>query len=217
MSTNPADDQAEPAARVLSIRDAANATKLQSRSIRRRLAAGAFPGAHKVDDPESADQQRWMIPISDLETAGLLSDDVDSLVRLPFVQPERPSIASVIGTDRFARLRSDLAEAVAAAELAILRAEADKWRAVADERAEALERADFALRTISRAFGAEVGAPAVAEAPAPTPTPNPTPQAPPEVETAEIPAHVRHEAARYAETMRALDETQRPRWWRWRS
>jgi hypothetical protein len=213
VSTNPADGHAEPEPRVLSIRDAADATKLPSRSIRRRLAAGAFPGAHKVDDPESPDQQHWMIPISDLQTAGLLPDDVDSLVRLPFAQPERPSIASVIGTDRLARLRSDLAEAVAAAELAILRAEADKWRAVAGERAEALERADFALRTISRAFGAEVVSPAATEAPAP----DPTPQAPPEVETAEIPAHVRHEAARYAEALRARDETQRFRWWRRRS
>ena len=48
----------------------------------------------------------------------------------------------LVRSDRFGRLRAELAEAVAAAEIALLRAEAERWRVIADERATALDRAD---------------------------------------------------------------------------
>ena len=117
-------------------------------------------------------------------------------------EPVRGVNLHVVGTDRFARLRSELAEAVAAAELSLVRAEIEKWRAVAEERGRALERADFVLKTVAAAGGS--AAPAISE-----PSATPVPEAP----HPDIPEHVREEARRYAVLAEALRELPpRSRW-----
>jgi hypothetical protein len=202
----------EPVSRTLSIRDAATATGTSVRSIRRRLAARAFPGAYKGTDPSQPDTVIWLIPESDLEAAGLGPLDLTTAMRSEIsssvVSAPAPTAGVLIGTDRFARLRSALAEAVASAELALLRAEAEKWRAVADERGHALERADFALQTLSSAL-------ALPDAEA-VPETAPVVDTGPVVDERAVPLHIRSEAVLYAESMSARGgaRTPRPSWWR---
>ena len=142
--------------------------------------------------------------------------------------PDGPTVLELVRSDRFGRLRAELAEAVAAAEIALLRAEAERWRVLADERAQALERADTALKALTTALGS--GLAIQAPAPSPVPAPAPAPPAPP-VAPAEshaqaqqgdivaVPPLVRAEAMRYTATLRALHETRRQqnKWWQfWR-
>jgi hypothetical protein len=140
-------------------------------------------------------------------------------------EPDGPTVLELVRSDRFGRLRAELAEAVAAAEIALLRAEAERWRVLADERAQALERADTALKALTTAIGAGVAI--HAPAPSPVPAPPPAPPAAPAESHAQaqqgdivaVPPLVRAEAMRYTATLRALHETRRTqtRWWQfWR-
>ena len=52
----------------LTLSDAAAATRVQRRAVESLLKAGAFQSAHHHGDP-------WVIPISDLERAGLKVDE----------------------------------------------------------------------------------------------------------------------------------------------
>jgi hypothetical protein len=209
IATNPNDKPIEPFARALTIREAENATGINSRSIRRRLAAGVFPGAYKDADPDRPNARVWRIPVEDLEGAGLGPLDLkapdERELALSVITSPPPTAATLIETDRFGRLRSELAEAVATAELALLRAEAEKWRAVAEERGQALDRADLALRTLSATLGA---APSAA-----TPPPKP-PTDERRTATTTVPEHVRSEAVLYAETLSARRKAPRNPWWR---
>ena len=217
-ATRAIDEAIEPVSGTLSIRAAATATGTSVRSIRRRLAAGAFPGAYKGTDPSQPDTMIWLIPVSDLEATGLGPLDLIAAMRNELsssvVSAPAPTAGILIGTDRFARLRSELAEAVASAELALLRAEAEKWRAVADERGHALERADFALQTLSTALalpdaGAVSGV-VPGEGAAPVVDTGPV------VDERAVPLYIRSEAVLYAESMsaRGRARTPRPSWWR---
>jgi len=137
-------------------------------------------------------------------------------------EADGPTVLELVRSDRFGRLRAELAEAVAAAEIALLRAEAERWRVLADERAQALERADTALKALTTAMGTGM---MQLQAPAPAPAPAPVPQAPAEShaqaqrgDIVAVPPLVRAEAMRYTSTMRALHETRTPsKWWQfWR-
>jgi hypothetical protein len=209
IATNPNDQPIKPAARALTIREAENATGINSRSIRRRLAAGVFPGAYKDTDVDRPNARVWRIPIEDLEAAGLGPLDLESPDEqepaLSVITSSPPTAATLVGTDRFGRLRSELAEAVATAELALLRAEAEKWRAVAEERGHALDRADLALRTLAATLGAQ-SSPAA-------PPPKPASDERQTASTA-IPQHVRSEAVLYAEMLSARLNPPRNPWWR---
>jgi len=90
----------------------------------------------------------------------------------------------IVPSDRFGRLRAELAQLVAEAELARVRAECDKWRAIAEERDRALDRADLTLQTLVNALQLGQSAPAPpAQAAAPSPAPAaPAPPAPAERE-----------------------------------
>ena len=209
MATNPGDHPIQPVARALTIREAELATGINSRSIRRRLAAGTFPGAFKDADRDRPNARVWRIPVEDLEAAGLgplhLENRAEEEPGLSVVTS--PPGPTVLATDRFGRLRTELAEAVAAAEVALLRAEAEKWRAVAEERGRALERADLALNTLATT---------VAKQPSPSPAaPSPPAPAPEERRTASsaVPQHVRNEAVLYAEMMSVRRNAGNP-WWR---
>ncbi len=208
ISTNSGGQPIEPAVRALTIREAESATGMNSGSIRRRLAAGVFPGAYKDTDCDEPNARVWRIPVGDLEAAGLgpldLARPVERELVLPVVTSSPPTAAALIGTDRFARLRTELAEAVAAAELTLLRAEVEKWRAVAEERGRALERADLALHLVGTTLGA---APSPGE-PSPTPATDGR-----QVATSAVPPHVRSEAVLYAEKLSVRRNAPEP-WWR---
>jgi hypothetical protein len=227
----------QPSASALTIRDAAAACRLSPRTIRRKLSAGAFPNAQKTGAGEGDDEHdgAWMIPVADLEAAGLNPTLVHPTLTKP-AQPETsdehdtPTVLELVRSDRFGRLRAELAEAVAAAEIALLRAEAERWRTVADERAAALDRADNALKALTTALNAgqlaptsapAVNPPAVRQstsAPAMPDSQSP-PTAPARSDVASVPPLVRAEAMRYTATLQALHELRRQqnRWWQfWR-
>ncbi|MDQ1510439.1 MAG: hypothetical protein QOG50_2283 [Actinomycetota bacterium] len=199
----------QPVGHALIVREAAAACRLSPRTIRRKLHAGAFPNAFKslvADDPA---RTVWKIPVSDLEQAGL-----EPTLRHPaFSQAElagepegsSPTVLELVRSDRFGRLRAELAEAVAAAELALLRAEAERWRVIAEERAQALDRADLALKAVTSALQSEGGQPG-------------TPPGP-RGDIVAVPPLVRAEAMRYTATLQALHDMRKQdgRWWHfWR-
>ena len=122
-----------------------------------------------------------------------------------------PTVLELVRSDRFGRLRAELAEAVAAAEIALLRAEAERWRSLADERATALDRADTALKALTTAMnggGMQMARNGVHE------------QAPAQSgDIVAVPPLVRAEAMRYTATLQALHDLrkQQNRWWQfWR-
>jgi hypothetical protein len=283
----------QPVGHAVTVRDAAAACRLSPRTLRRKLTAGEFPNAYKTGPSDVEREGIWMIPVADLEEAGLqptlVHPTLKNAVRAqspnaaksarPKVAPEPkaapkvvpeplvaeaaeqeaetdegddepleypaqspqtmqsaapaadgPTVLELVRSDRFGRLRAELAEAVAAAEIALLRAEAERWRVLADERAQALDRADTALKALTTALGAGLAI----QAPAPSPVPAPAP-APPAPAAAAAPAEshaqaqqgdivavpplVRAEAMRYTATLRALHETRRQqnKWWQfWR-
>jgi hypothetical protein len=200
----------QPAGRALNVREAAAACRLSPRTIRRKLNAGAFPNAFKTASGDNPARLLWKIPVSDLEQAGLEPTLVHPAFSKPAPSPESdtaaPTVLELVRSDRFGRLRAELAEAVAAAEIALLRAEAERWHVIADERAQALERADLALKALSNAMqsdGTHVAG---------TPTG-------PRADIASVPPLVRAEAMRYTATLQALHDMrkQEHRWWHfWR-
>jgi hypothetical protein len=209
-ATKPTTEPSEHAERGFTIREAADATGVNIRSLRRRLIAGTIPGAYKGSDADRPGELVWRIPIEALEAAGLAVvidlTKIDHELAAPLVPASQPTAGSLIGTDRFARLRSELAEAVASAELALLRAEAEKWRAVAEERARALERADTAIHILANNHGITQPASAVPAPQPPTQTHEPALSA--------VPALIRSEAVLYASAMTARRDASRSPWWR---
>jgi hypothetical protein len=182
---------------------------LSPRTIRRKLGAGAFPNAFKTPAADDPARTIWKIPVSDLEQAGLQPTLVHPAFSksAPPAQPEgpAPTVLELVRSDRFGQLRAELAEAVAAAELALLRAEAERWRVIAEERAQALERADLALKALSNAMesqGLHAGTPPGARG-----------------DIVSVPPLVRAEAMRYTATLQALHDMrkQERHWWQfWR-
>jgi hypothetical protein len=227
----------QPSGPAVTIRDAAAACRLSPRTIRRKVSEGAFPNAYKAGEDDAEPSGIWMIPVGDLEAAGLNP----TLVHPTLTQAGRgekhaeddgPTVLELVRSDRFGRLRAELAEAVAAAEISLLRAEAERWRTVADERAAALDRADTALRALTTALSAgqlsppvaprssvpppSVPAPApVAAPPLPAVAPGPTAAPGPTSDIVAVPPLVRAEAMRYTATLQALHELRRQqnRWW----
>ena len=229
-----------PSGPAVTIRDAAAACRLSPRTIRRKVADGAFPNAYKAGEDDAEPSGIWMIPVADLEAAGLNPTLVHPTLTQagraePTDETDGPTVLELVRSDRFGRLRAELAEAVAAAEIALLRAEAERWRTVADERAAALDRADTALKALTTALSAgqlPALAPAAPRASAPPPPPPPMPAAPPPMaapgpppaasqpsDIVAVPPLVRAEAMRYTATLQALHDLRRQqnRWWQfWR-
>jgi len=230
----------QPSAPAVTIRDAAAACRLSPRTIRRKVGDGAFPNAYKAGEDDAEPSGIWMIPVADLEGAGLNPTLVHpTLTQAARAEPHSeaggPTVLELVRSDRFGQLRAELAEAVAAAEIALLRAEAERWRTVADERAAALDRADTALRALTTALSAgQLNAPAAPRASVSAPIAPPTPAAAPPAPVAvsgpppapgqpsdivAVPPLVRAEAMRYTATLQALHDLRRQqnRWWQfWR-
>lgn len=194
----------QPAAHALPVREAAAACRLSPRTIRRKLNAGAFPNAFQAPAAGSGGQVIWRIPVSDLERAGLqpvLTHPAFANPPAKVAEHDGPTVLELVRSDRFGRLRAELAEAVAAAELALLRAEAERWRVLAEERAQALERADIAMKALTSALESGGTRSAV-----PAGTRN---------DVVSVPPLVRAEAMRYTATLQALHDMrkQERRWW----
>jgi len=226
----------QPSGPAVTIRDAAAACRLSPRTLRRKVAEGAFPNAYKADEDDAEPSGIWMIPVADLEAAGLNPTLVHPTLTHAgrgeqSSESDGPTVLELVRSDRFGRLRAELAEAVAAAEIALLRAEAERWRTVADERAAALDRADTALKALTTALSAgQLPAPMTPRASVPPPVaPPPIPVAPPPVpvvapgppaatqpsDIVAVPPLVRAEAMRYTATLQALHDLRRQqnRWW----
>jgi len=210
----------EPNEQALTIREAASACRVSPRTIRRRLNSGAFAGAYKVDAPPGAfpGEGAWRIPLTDLYRAGLIpklaAENPTSTLRSPPESNASGITLQLLGSDRFARLRTELAEAVAAAEFSLVRAEVEKWRMLADERGRALDRADLALRTVAAATDAR---PQHNESLATRPHLG-FDRAGAAGDIVDIPPSVRDEAVRYTRVIQAARQRQTPRrWWHvWR-
>ncbi len=241
----------QPAGPALTVRDAAAACRLSPRTIRRKLTAGSFPNSYKTGGSGPEREGIWMIPLADLEAAGLsptsvhptLSSAVSTTSDAELeadADGDGPTVLELVRSDRFGRLRAELAEAVAAAEIALLRAEAERWRVLAEERGDALDRADTALKALTTAMGsmtalgpAPADPAAIAPPPAypaapppsypaappaypapppsyPVPQPQPDPQGPPPGDIVAVPPLVRAEAMRYTASLRALHEARKP-------
>ena len=200
----------QPAEHALPVREAAAACRLSPRTIRRKIAAGDFPNAFQATVPDSPGKTIWKIPIADLERAGLHPTLMHPTYGNTMLNTEPdvagPTVLELVRSDRFGRLRAELAEAVAAAERALLRADAERWRVIADERAKALERADLALKALTSAIHQGDGRSA-------------GPAAGARSDVVAVPPLVRAEAMRYTATLQALHEmrSQERRWWHfWR-
>ena len=200
---------------LVSIRVVAAACGVSARTIRRRLRAGAFPGAFKGADPSATGDRVWRIPVAALHSLGLdagspvtAAADNAAAVDEPDVRT-RGTALELVGSDHFGRLRAELAEAVAAAELSLVRADIARWRAIAHERGRALERADFVLDAVAGTRRPNDVAPdGSRDEPQSEPARAPS-------SMVEIPEHVREEARRYAGVSGALVEMHSARrWWR---
>ncbi|MGO9875584.1 MAG: helix-turn-helix transcriptional regulator [Acidimicrobiia bacterium] len=206
----------QPSGQALTIREAAAACGISPRTIRRKLNAEAFPNAFKLRPRIGETEGVWKIPIADLETAGLAPTLLHPTITngaspAPEPQSDGPTVLELVRSDRFGRLRAELAEAVAAAEIALLRAEAERWRSLADERAQALDRADTALKALTTAMGSDSVRAGVSR--------GSHEEAPAQGDIVAVPPLVRAEAMRYTATLQALHELrkQQNRWWQfWR-
>lgn len=110
---------------LLSLVEASQASRVSTKTLRRRLQRGDFPGAYQ--DPEQ--RGAWLIPVADLLAAGL------SLV--PEVVEDRPAALGEVEQLR--------AEVVSWRERALVA------EAVAEERGAALEAERLALRALGEA------------------------------------------------------------------
>jgi hypothetical protein len=212
----------------LTIRDAAAASAVAPRSIRRKLSQGAFPHAYRVHADTAMPEGRWRIPVADLERAGfvphaaphIVPHIVPQVAQNPSAQPTARAVEHERSTakdqrheaHRRAELRLELAAAVADAERALLRQEVQKWRALAEERARALERADAALDALTEAVA--LTARRLEGRDAVTPGEAPVPRWRPPRQRVDVPSEVRDAALREIRTQRGTRSGANPRrWW----
>lgn len=151
----------EPARPALTISEAARATRLDRRTIRRRLDTDAFPNAYREGEGGP-----WRIPVGDLIAAGL------HLYATEPATSTTPTPAPRIDTTELDRLRTENTE---------LRRRAEVAEAIATERLHRAENAELALRAITAPGPAESGSAATgADSPATTPSDAPAANATPE-------------------------------------
>lgn len=141
----------EDPANALTVREVAAISEVAPRTIRRKVAEGAFPHAFRVSGEEAVSAGRWRVPTEDVERGPVALNETSRPRRAP-AQPEVEAPLSTTSVPRALELRLALAEAVADAELATLRKETEKWQAIALERERALERADAALNALAGAL-----------------------------------------------------------------
>ena len=122
---------------LLTIAETVQVSGLSESSIKHRLRAGVFINARKGPGPRDP----WLIPANDLAAAGLL-DGTSSFVQQVVTEGspgEGDSVTAFEGRAELERLRVERAEALA---------EAARWRALAEERAERVEDLRLALRML---------------------------------------------------------------------
>src|SRR3954471_4881109 len=133
------DDQSER--RTVTIRDAADASGLDRRSLQRHVNDGVFPNAFREQTEHGIAKGPWRIPIVDLDAAGITLDE--SRLRRENGADERDAQTASALRAELVALQAEL-EAVRA-ELVEERSSRRVAEALADERAGALEHARRAL------------------------------------------------------------------------
>ncbi len=118
---------------VLTVTEAARASGVDRRTLRRRLDGGDFPNAHRAAGNQGPESGAWLIPVEDLLRAGLSLESRTG--------PDVPT-ASPDGRSEQASLRSALAGALRRAEVA---------EATAAERERIIEAQEIALRAFAAA------------------------------------------------------------------
>lgn len=118
---------------VLTITEAARASGVDRRTLRRRLDGGEFPNAYRESGSHGTESGAWLIPVEDLLRAGLSLD-----------APTGPDTATVGSHGRSEQepLQSALADALRRAEVA---------EATAAERQRIIETQELALRALAAA------------------------------------------------------------------
>lgn len=124
-----------PRAAALTLSEAAKATGKHRDVIRRLLDGGKLPNAYRDDD---APARPWMVPPGDLEANGLRLHAPGSSAA--HGEPQGAPTAA----DEAVELRRQRDQA---------RADAERWQAIAEERARALDLATVALRALPPAGG----------------------------------------------------------------
>lgn len=142
----------------LTVSEAAERTGTSRSTVRRRLDGGELPSAWRETGPDGANSGPWRIPVDDLLAAGF---DLSA----PSREQATPNASEPAGPPGPAGEADAHELAELHAQLDRARAEAERWRAVAEERQAALDRADTALRAVTAALPA--GEPAEPAEPAP--------------------------------------------------
>lgn len=133
----------------LTLSEAAERCGVSRSTVRRRLDAGDFAHAWRDDGRDGPGTGPWMVPVSDLVGAGLdVTRPPDEPAREQGSEQGHETPPPGEPSGEVARLRAELAAAEHRAAIAEERATAA--RALADERAAALARADALLDTVRR-------------------------------------------------------------------
>lgn len=119
---------------VLTVTEAARASGVDRRAIRRRLDSGEFPNAYRDVGSQGPETGPWLIPVEDLLRAGLT-------LRAPMA-PDASILTSFGRSEQESLLQSALADALRRAEVA---------EATAAERERIIEAQELALRAFAAA------------------------------------------------------------------
>jgi hypothetical protein len=111
-----------------------------------------FAKAAKMSAPHASSYRPSRIRAGDDERPALVLHESNDSALGAFSGQPTPHIHAE--TDSAAHLRAELAACVAAAELALMQEQMEKWRAIALEREAALQRADAAITGLSEAITA---------------------------------------------------------------
>ena len=137
----------QPAGHALTIREAAAACRLSPRTIRRKLTDGSFPNAYKTGGERSEREGIWMIPVADLEAAGLEPTSVHPTLSQAIRPATDSELEAAVRVETARPCSSSCAPTVSAGcapssprpspppRSRCSRAEAERWRVLADERA----------------------------------------------------------------------------------
>src|SRR6478752_3641846 len=95
----------QPSGPAVTIRDAAAACRLSPRTMRRKVADGAFPNAYKAGEDDAEPSGIWMIPVADLEAAGLNPTLVHPTLTHPVrdethAESDGPTVLELVRSDR---------------------------------------------------------------------------------------------------------------------
>jgi len=123
----------------LTIKEAATACGVSTKTVRRRLDADKFPNARRLDGPAGTESGPWVIPVGDLIAAGLQPGKPSPPDAQSEPAPETVADLPASQTDELRRLETENADLLRRAEVA---------EAIAEERERTIEAQAQALRML---------------------------------------------------------------------